>query len=197
MVGNNPNFSKLDVIRCFLFIQKKISRSNLVKELSLGEGTVRTILNILKKNKLIDSTKEGHSCTKKGKEVLKKINESIGELKKISLRIYPKTKKASLLIRDNKKKIENYILRDIAVKNGADGALILEYKNRLSLPEFKSIEDFKEIENIYSLKNNDIVVVSFASDYRIAQNGCLAIALELDNSLGKFFYTHRQKFLYK
>jgi len=187
MVGNNPNFNRLDVIRCFLFIQKKISRLNLVKELGLGEGTVRTILNILKKNKLIDSTKEGHSYTKKGKEVLKKINESIGELKKISLRIYPKTKKASLLIRDNKKKIENYILRDIAVKNGADGALILEYKNRLSLPEFKSIEDFKEIENIYSLKNNDIVVVSFASDYRIAQNGCLAIALELDNSLRKFF----------
>ena len=49
MVGNTPNFSKYDVLRCFLRLEKEIGRQELAKELSLGEGTIRSILDILKK----------------------------------------------------------------------------------------------------------------------------------------------------
>ena len=61
MVGNIPNFTKIDLLRCFVRLNKNIGRKELSKELGLGEGTVRTILNILKSKKLLDSTKKGIS----------------------------------------------------------------------------------------------------------------------------------------
>ena len=77
MVGNIPNFTKIDILRCFLRLNKNISRQELAIELELGEGTIRTILNILKSDKFLESTKKGHFLSKKGIEALEQINEII------------------------------------------------------------------------------------------------------------------------
>ena len=74
MVGNIPNFNDVDILRCFLKIDKDISRIDLVKKLQLGEGTIRTILNILKNNNLITSTQKGHSFNEKGVKILNNIS---------------------------------------------------------------------------------------------------------------------------
>jgi len=58
MVGNIPGYVKTDIIRAFLLMKENISRNKLVKKLELGEGTVRTILDILKHKNLICSTKQ-------------------------------------------------------------------------------------------------------------------------------------------
>ncbi|MBI2656169.1 hypothetical protein HYX03_00330, partial [Candidatus Woesearchaeota archaeon] len=52
MVGNIQNFTKLDILRCFLRFNKNTGRQELSRKLELGEGTVRTILNTLKSKKL-------------------------------------------------------------------------------------------------------------------------------------------------
>ena len=43
------------------------------KILDLGEGTIRAILDILKKNKLLESNNKGHYLSAKGNIVVKKI----------------------------------------------------------------------------------------------------------------------------
>ena len=48
MVGNLSNFMRIDVLRCLLKIEKPISRLKLSEILELGEGTIRSILDILK-----------------------------------------------------------------------------------------------------------------------------------------------------
>ena len=74
MVGNISNFGKLDVLRAFLNInQKPISRSQLTSQLKFGEGTVRSILGILKSKNLIESTREGHFLSKKGEKAKTRI----------------------------------------------------------------------------------------------------------------------------
>ena len=86
MVGNIPNFTKIDALRCFLRFNKNIGRQDLAKDLELGEGTVRTILEILKAKKLLDSTKRGHFLSKKGAEtdaLMKKYADAADELGKI------------------------------------------------------------------------------------------------------------------
>ena len=83
MVGNTPNFSKIDILRCFLMFDKNIGRQELSRELEMGEGTVRTILDILKSKKLLDSTKRGHFLSKKGSEILSQIYERISMPKSI------------------------------------------------------------------------------------------------------------------
>jgi predicted transcriptional regulator len=147
MVGNLSNFTKIDVLRCLLRIDKPVSRSQLSKTLDLGEGTIRAILSILKKNKLLESNKQGHYLSTKGNKIVKKIRNNIN-MKKIDLiNISPNKKNVAVHIKKLNKIGKSYVLRDEAVKNGADGALILNYDKKLKLYNSDYKQRFSEIEN--------------------------------------------------
>ena len=187
MVGNIPNFVKIDILRCFLRFQKNIGRQELAKELELGEGTVRTILENLKQKKLLDSTKKGHRLSKKGEETLDEIHKSISAPKEVAMQnIYPHSKKIGVLVRNVSRLGELYRLRDIAVKHGADGAVILRFEDRLYAPESDYNQDYKELEKYFDFENNDALIIAFSNAKRQAENGALAIAVELNNALKKF-----------
>ena len=81
MVGNAPNFTKIDILRCFLRINKKIGRKEIARELELGEGTVRTILENLKSKGFLASTKKGHFLSAKGSDALKTLYKFISSPK--------------------------------------------------------------------------------------------------------------------
>ncbi|MBW2984737.1 hypothetical protein KY361_06475 [Candidatus Woesearchaeota archaeon] len=184
MVGNISNYTSFDVLRTFLAIEDNISRTSLVKKLGLGEGTVRTVLDILKKKKLISSTQLGHSYSSKGKVIIDKINKTI-QLKNLkSKNIYKEYKKTALLLR-NKQGIDiNYRLRDIAVKNGAEGALIFIYKGKLILPGLEDFK-FKELDKLFKYDNNDLLIITFSLSHRWSENAALAVAIDVDKELGK------------
>jgi len=101
-------------------------------------------------------------------------------------KIYPDSKKVGVMIRNAPNLEELYRLRDIAVKNGADGALILRYEGRLYAPESDYEQDYKELGGYFNFKNNDALIVAFSSEKRNAENGALAIAVELCSELKKF-----------
>ena len=189
MVGNLPNFTKLDLLRCLFRIENAMSRSALSESLELGEGTIRSILDILKGNKLLVSDKKGHYLSQKGKELLKEINKHIRISKIDLLYMFPLKKGIAIQIKHakNKKSLgKAYELRDTAVKAGADGALILDYYGKLKLYELKDINnkyDFKEIEANFSLVKTDLVIVAYADSYKLAEYGVLAVAIEVSNSL--------------
>jgi len=183
MVGNLASFRKLDIIRCLLRIEKPISRANLSKMLSLGEGTIRSILDILKENDLLASNKQGHSLSAKGKLILKKIKTYI-DIDKVNLNNMFKNKKKIIIHINHPNKIEKaYELRDIALKNGADGALILKYDNGLKLYDSEIDSDFKEIEDKFNLEKDSIVVMAYADSYNLAEHGALAVAMEINSNL--------------
>ncbi len=187
MVGNIPNFTKIDVLRCFLKFDRNASRQDLARELGLGEGTVRTILNSLKAKKLLDSTKKGHHLSKNGEEGLKQILERISAPKAIiAENIYPDFKKTGVAVKDAKNLRELYKLRDIAVKNGAEGAILLKFEGSLYAPESEYKQDYTQLEKYFKLERNDAVVIAFSNEKRGAENGALAIAAELDSVLKKF-----------
>lgn len=189
MVGNLSNFTKLDVLRCLFRIEKPLSRSALSESLELGEGTIRSILDILKGNNLLVSDKKGHYLSQKGKDLLKEANRNISISKADLSSLFPRKKGIAVQIKHikNKKDLgKAYELRDTAVKAGADGALILEYDQRLKLYELEDANngyDFKEIENKFSLEKNDLVVAAYADSYKLAEYGALAVAIEANNSL--------------
>ena len=186
MVGNTPNFNEIDIVRCFLNIDMNISRAELVKKLELGEGTVRTILDILKNNGLINSTQKGHSLSAEGNKILNKVRKDVGLLEKIEYGDYKNLKSQGIIIK-NAQKLENTtLLRDKAIKNGADSALILVYDNKLKMPDFESKEYFSGFEKYYSFSNGDILIAAFASSKKLAEQSALSIALELNNNLKKF-----------
>ncbi len=192
MVGNIPGYVKTDVIRAFLLIKENISRNELVKKLELGEGTLRTILDILKDKNLICSTKQGHSLTEKGSLFLKKTEEII-LIKSVNIGdVYPELEKAVVLLKKPDENIKiSFEQRDIAVKQGANGAVILKFDNKLYIPDadvnFK--ENYKkahdEILKCFDFKKGDILIICFAESSRNAENGALAIALSMSKELSE------------
>jgi len=197
MVGNIPGYVKTDIIRAFLLIKENISRNELVSKLALGEGTVRTILDILKDKDLICSTKQGHSLTEKGNLFLKKTEKSIAIKKLILEDFYPGLEKAIVLSNKTDKNIKiSFEQRDIAVKQGADGAVILKFDKELYIPnaDINFKESYKkaydEILKCFDFKKGDILIICFADSLRNAENGALEIALsmskELNNLIKRF-----------
>lgn len=187
MVGNIPNFAKTDILRCFLRFSRNTGRKDIAREMELGEGTIRTILKILKHKKLLDSTKKGHFLSKSGAEALSQISARISMPKKVAMQnLYPDLKKMGILVRNAPNLKEVYKLRDIAVKHGADGAIILKFDGRLRAPESGFEQEFKELEKYFDLKDNDALVIAFSGKSKDAENGALAIAVELNEALKKF-----------
>lgn len=187
MVGNIPNFTKIDILRCFLRFSKNTGRQELAKDLELGEGTIRTMLEILKSKKLLDSTKKGHFLSKKGRESLNQISNVIGTAKHVtSKNLYPDLEKIGIILKDAPSFRGLYKLRDAAVKHGADGAIILRFEDKLYAPESDYKHDYKELEKQFEFKNGDTLVIAFSRGKRGAENGALAIVMELNDFLKKF-----------
>ena len=189
MVGNFPNFTELDILRCLFRIENAMSRSALSESLELGEGTIRSILDILKSNKLLVSDKKGHYLSQKGKELLKEINESIKISQADLSSMFPRKKEVAVQIKHIKNKRglgKAYELRDTAVKAGADGALVLDYDGQLNLYQSEDTGneyDFKDIGAKFNLAKTDLVIVAYADSYKLAEYGALAVAIEASSSL--------------
>ena len=191
MVGNKPNFSKVDVMRCFLYLGTFIGtckgRSTLARDLELGEGTISTILAALKAKSLLKSSQQGHALSKKGKLILNKINQHISDYKKVHFdKIYPGFKKFGVVLKYNKNLKNTYRLRDLAVKNGAEGALILMFNKKLYAPELDTgyKVHYNELEDMFKFEKGNILILTFAESYRDTENGAFSIANELIKDKG-------------
>ena len=185
MVGNLKNYTKIDILRCLLRIDKSVSRLELSKILDLGEDTIRSILDILKERSILDSKKNGHYLSNRGNDAINKIKNDI-VMKEIDLtEIFPKQKKIAVQVKHAGNLEKSYVLRDIAVKNGADGAIIIkcDKEKKLNILDTESEEDFSEIESKFNLNYGDLVVIAYADSYRLAEHGALAVVVELNHDL--------------
>lgn len=187
MAGASPDFSETHIIRVILLLEKEASgRKKIVKSLGLGEGSARTILKHLIKNGSAVSTKKGHVLTEKGEKIVKKYLSEVSPPFKISLKDLTLYDCSAVVVHnafdgtDTIKKSVDY--RDIAVREGCLGAFFFVFSGRrldFTTEEVK-ISDFPESEKILkklSLSEKDLVVVCFAKEYNLAENGCIAVAM--------------------
>jgi len=180
MVGNIPNYDSIDVVRVLFQIKSPVSRYDLMKRVGLGEGTIRSILDILKKNKMITSDKKGHALSKKGSDMINQLAKTMSFPKQVFLKMYEKEKSSSLLLKNIKCKRSGCRERDIAVKNGSNGALL--FKGNFIIEGY----NFKELEKEYKkLNRNDLLIVCFADNYNTAERSVIAVAYALNIRLNK------------
>ncbi len=184
MVGADPSFTQAHIVRTlFILDESMMGRKKLVKVLGLGEGSVRTIIKRLTKDGLIDSSKKGHFLTTEGKRWINSIQDRFTRPYSVESDLVEGFK--SLIVVHNAVgrlgSIVSY--RDVAVKAGALGALIL--KNDGGKLVFPSAEDdLKGFEGEIDtgrlkLTGDDVIVIVFANTYEIAESGAVSIALDL------------------
>ena len=184
MVGNVPNYVPLDVVRCFIRLENSKSRKNLSEDLGLGEGTVKALLNILKEQGVTLSTKEGHVLNEKGEKLLSELKGLVTPPMQVAYTDFyselynsaMQLKRGFHLRERTKERIDTVNIRDIAVRNGADAAFIIFYKNgKLKMSE-NDTYTFSQLQKQFKLKEGDVVVISFAKTKRLAELGVLAQA---------------------
>ncbi len=180
--GASASFSDVHLVRALFALREKTGRKKLVKTLGVGEGSVRTILKKLREKELIKSEKSGQSLSPMGVKQVETILKKFGEPFEVSLDMLG-GKQFAITIH-NGRDVSVLSERDIAVKAGAEGAVIMVHKGGGFQPADKSfrISDFPKTEGKLrkiKAKEGDILALAFAKNYNDAENGAVAIALEI------------------
>ncbi len=182
-IGPLPRFAEVHVQRALELIarHRRIGRKQLAGELGVGEGSVRTILNQLKKRKLITSSRGGHALTAKGKRSLGKpfefIQVDIGGLTVGGVDVATAVRGAAARV---KRGIEQ---RDEAIKAGAAGATVLIFRGgKLQFPDgFLKVgkKPAEALVKSFNPREGDVIIIGSARDAVKAEEGAKAAARTL------------------
>ncbi len=185
LIDVRASYSPVHIVKTlFLLSEKPMGRFQLMKEMEMGEATIKTLVKRLKMNKLIKPSTKGHVLTEKGNELLKKI------LMKISKPIEIDTSECTIgkyntaiLVKGSSKKVKFGIeQRDEAIKIGADGATTLVCNNnRLIFPgcnrKITGLE--KILRNHFKVENGDVIIIGSGSTKKISEEASIKVALSL------------------
>ena len=164
-----------------------IGRKRLSSEMLLGEGTIRTILNRLKKLNLVKESRRGYLLTTRGRrlynEIISKVTHPVdvdfetplGSGHSVAVLIHTAAEKVRMGIEE----------RDEAIRAGADGALVLVMQNgEIHMPKITNLSKERPklassiAENLKPVEG-DVIIIASARDKITARYSALAAALLL------------------
>ena len=189
--GPSTTFSMFHIYYAIELISKKtIGRNRIAKEIEVGEGAIRTIIDHLKEENLIITSRQGCNLTEKGMCLWEKIEQMFPKRIKVKRTELNNSKyNFAFLIKNSGHKIKSGIIqRDAAIMGGADRAtVIVSKKGKLAIKSVsRDIEkDFpeasKKILKDLSPKNNDVIIVAGADSAIRAKRGAFAASWILIN----------------
>jgi hypothetical protein len=165
----------------------RISRSLLIDELDLGEGSIKTLVKHLKMHDIVETSKAGMKLTNKGNTLFSKLQSAIPsemEIKKCSIGIGKYNH--AVLVKNLGDNIGTGIeQRDAAIKIGALGATTLIFKDgKFLMPDrnqyFLRNEPKLRTEMLEKLKpeDNDIIIIGSSENRKNAELAAKSAALQ-------------------
>ena len=187
MPGNTPNYDRYDVVRCFLRLNGRKSRTSLARSLDLGEGTMRAILGQLKAAGVVDANRPGHSLSAKGAKVHDRIGKLL-EYQTVRTGVLEGPHSIAFLNRTSRRNRAGIQERDIAIRMGARAALILTYTDRLRAGGIGKL-DTKPLDVLFDYRKNNTLVITSAYNKATAERAGLAVCESISRSLRNAFST--------
>jgi predicted transcriptional regulator len=185
--GPTASFSAVHLLLAIERVEEKpIGRNRLAKELRIGEGAVRTLLERLREAGLIRTSKTGCSLTREGLKLFEQYRSAIKktriEKNELTLTDY----NYAVLVKNSAQKVKAGIeQRDAAVIAGAKNATtVVCKKGRLVFPFVnREMNDFlkasSQIERILKPEENDAIIIVGSDRPEKAEYGALAAAWTL------------------
>ncbi len=173
-----PNFTPYHVIKALMIIGKgRVGRPKLREELGLGDASTRTLLKRLREAGLIRSFRPtGTELTEKGRETLKEVLSSLvvlGEV--VHGNICSNCVTSAVVLRSAAsilRRIGVIRVRDLVVKQGADGALVLLVgpDGEVLMPVQDGEVPFTDplvlnVRGKVSLREGDVILVAMCSPH--------------------------------
>ena len=182
--GPSISFSMFHVFYALeLISMTTIGRNKLAKKLEVGEGVIRTIINHLKDEKLISTSKKGCTLTEKGLKLWNKLEQLFPERSEVKRTILNNSPfNYAFLVKNARHKIKSGIVqRDAAIMGGAKRSIAIVVKDKkLAIKSVsEDIErDFpqatKKLLVNLSPENNDVIIVAGADSSIRAKRGAFA-----------------------
>jgi hypothetical protein len=186
--GPIPKFGDYHIWKTLYCIagNNPLGRKSLATLLKIGEGSTRTILNMLQEDGLVAINKNGVSLTKEGMETWRAVRMDIQALSVSELTIG----KSNCAVRvpgmagSIKFGCEE---RDAAIKKGAAGATTLICSNGVLIFPGSYYPVDQKVENAlrdrFDLNDSDVVIIGTATDPEKAELGAVTAGLELMGGL--------------
>ncbi len=164
------SFNSSHVFKTLQLINREgyVSRLLLIKELQLGEGSIKTLIKHLKMKKLIITTNKGTTMSESGQKIFEEMSRFIcAETQIPRSSISVSVFNYAILLRFVKCAIKQGVeQRDAAIKMGAKGATTLVYRDgKFLIPgtKYNALKDERTIERILKDKlspiNDDIIII--------------------------------------
>jgi DNA-binding MarR family transcriptional regulator len=187
--GPKPIFEVIDVVKMFFVLGESApkGRKSLSKELQLGEGSVRTLLNRLQENGLVKMERGGCRLTESGASIYRELAQMITRPKPVDAGPLSQGPwNYAIVVRGSAVKIRSGLeQRDAAVRAGASGATTLLYAGgRFSLPGVDvDVEKtypspfWKTLRDLLSPREGDCIIIVGANCAKDAERGAFTAAL--------------------
>jgi predicted transcriptional regulator len=182
--NQSPRYSLFDVYKIYTIIDKEgpVGRKELAEALSLGEGTVRTILNRMKEDGAIACTRMGATLTDQGQRRIDGLGITSKPIEIEGLTLGECN--YLVVVRGMAARVKDGCMqRDDAVKAGAIGATTLIKKDGkitlLTDSRFPNQSAAERIEKTLPVNDEDAIIIGTANSIDLAERGALAAALKL------------------
>ena len=163
---------------------RRKGRKQMADRIGVGEGSMRTIVDYLRDEGLVDIKQTGIKISKKGQEFINRLPLQVYKLEVPDIALGQHS--VAVQVKGVAGKIKSGMeQRDQAIKAGADGATtIIVQGTRLTVPvDFDLDKDRPEIADairrLFDLSDGDVVIIGTSSDLQHAEEGALAAAFEL------------------
>ena len=186
--GPSPAFTPVHLVKALLLLESSsMGRQLMSKMLGLGEGSARTLVKKLAERELVSVDPVGGcNLTEEGRLIVNELRQTILSSKEFTLEEFGiKLPSFAVQVRGPSAfTIPVTKLRDVAVKNGAEGMLVFTVKDsKISLPMI--VDDISRdyprlvemIRGSFSLRDGDFIFIGFAEDKNAAEHGALAAAI--------------------
>ena len=186
--GPVPKFNDYHIWKAFECLDENtpVGRKKLSQMLGIGEGSTRTILAMMQDQNMIIIGKSGIFLTDKGSEFKKSVHMDVADISISDITIGDRdcAVRVPKMARNVKYGCEE---RDAAIKSGATGATTLIYTNcKLIFPGSDypvEPEVEAKIRSVFSLKNDDVVIIGTGPTRESAEVGAVVAGLTIMGGL--------------
>ncbi len=180
-------FNLTHVLNILLQLTKErfLSRKELSKRIGIGEGSIRTLIRLLARYRLIETFKSGVCLTDLGKEMVLSKFPRMASIKAGKLTIGKFNK--AIHVKDCSERVKDGLKqRDAALIHGGKGATTIVYRNNELVipPTWERVRDrdpetYKELISLFKLEEGDVIVIGTGDSRKNAEISAIAGSLTL------------------
>lgn len=195
--GPLPNFSLIHAVLMLILLEEgAIGRKRLSDLMSIGEGSVRSLIRRLKEAGYLEVDKGGCYLSRKGLRELKELREVLrGPVEVELLELVRGSVQAFILRGIGRRRLDVLELRDEAVRVGGRGAIILLYQgDNLIFPEtMEPLEKYQSRDEEILKKSlqpseGDLIILGLGKTPKESRVAALAVSLSVLQALGSTSY---------